>query len=320
VRGSATVLPTLLAAGTVVASAGAVAAAVIGTALAGVAVGTALAHFMDRRHADWLQGQIDRGGILLWVRTPDAAAEPGRSRSSPARRPRHPRPRDPGPGLSLSGTVAVAADLRRRDQRRQRRGQARLGAAGAEVLPWRNMLHDGPVPAGLPLPELSALHARWLADHLDLDPAGTDAAFRERGARLAAVPPGVEVEVCVEHDLYDQLQLLQILAELAPRAGEVRLSLAQADNYLGPQEPTALAALVRDRRPVEADVLAIAREAWDAFRAPTPEAVARKAGRSFPGLPWLAPALGRLLEELPDSAGLTRTERTIPAVSGRRPR
>ena len=75
VRGSATVLPTLLAAGTVVASAGAVAAAVIGTALAGVAVGTALAHFMDRRHADWLQGQIDRGGILLWVRTPDAAAE-----------------------------------------------------------------------------------------------------------------------------------------------------------------------------------------------------------------------------------------------------
>lgn len=72
---SATVLPTLLAAGTVVASAGAVAAAVIGTALAGVGIGTALAHFMDRRHADWLQEQLDRGGILLWVRTPDAEAE-----------------------------------------------------------------------------------------------------------------------------------------------------------------------------------------------------------------------------------------------------
>lgn len=72
---SATVLPTLLAAGTVVASAGAVAAAVIGTALAGVGIGTAFAHFMDRRHADRLQEQLDRGGILLWVRTPDEEAE-----------------------------------------------------------------------------------------------------------------------------------------------------------------------------------------------------------------------------------------------------
>jgi hypothetical protein len=77
VASSMTVLPTLLAAGTVVASAGAVAAAVIGTALAGVSIGTALAHFLDRRHADWLQEQLDRGGILLWVRTPDAAAERG---------------------------------------------------------------------------------------------------------------------------------------------------------------------------------------------------------------------------------------------------
>ncbi|MFO1067822.1 MAG: hypothetical protein U1E14_04780 [Geminicoccaceae bacterium] len=75
VASSVTVLPTLLAAGTVVASAGAVAAAVIGTALAGVSIGTALAHWMDQRHADWLEGQVERGGILLWVRTPDAAAE-----------------------------------------------------------------------------------------------------------------------------------------------------------------------------------------------------------------------------------------------------
>jgi hypothetical protein len=73
--GSLTVLPTVLAAGTVVASAGAVAAAVVGTALAGALLGTVFTHWMDQRHADWLQGQLDRGGILLWVRTPDEAAE-----------------------------------------------------------------------------------------------------------------------------------------------------------------------------------------------------------------------------------------------------
>lgn len=72
---SLTILPTLLAAGTVVASAGAVAAAVVGTAVAGAAIGTALSHFMNRRHAEWLQEQLDRGGLLLWVRTADAERE-----------------------------------------------------------------------------------------------------------------------------------------------------------------------------------------------------------------------------------------------------
>ena len=73
--GSLTILPTVIAAGTVVATAGAVAAAVVGTAVAGALLGTVFAHWMDRRHADWLQEQLDRGGILLWVRTPSEEDE-----------------------------------------------------------------------------------------------------------------------------------------------------------------------------------------------------------------------------------------------------
>ena len=65
----------MLAAGTVVASAGAVAAAIVGTAIAGALLGTVFTHWMDQRHADWLQGQLDRGGILLWVRTADEERE-----------------------------------------------------------------------------------------------------------------------------------------------------------------------------------------------------------------------------------------------------
>jgi hypothetical protein len=30
---------------------------------------------MNRSHADWLQEQLDRGGLLLWVRTPTEADE-----------------------------------------------------------------------------------------------------------------------------------------------------------------------------------------------------------------------------------------------------
>ena len=73
--GSLTVLPTVIAAGTVVASAGAVAAAIVGTALTGALLGTVFTHWMDQRHADWLKGQLNRGGILLWVRTTTAERE-----------------------------------------------------------------------------------------------------------------------------------------------------------------------------------------------------------------------------------------------------
>ena len=73
--GSLTYLPAVVAAGTVVASAGVVAAAVTGTALAGALLGTVLTRWLGKHHAEHLQEQLDRGGLLLWVRTPDAAAE-----------------------------------------------------------------------------------------------------------------------------------------------------------------------------------------------------------------------------------------------------
>jgi hypothetical protein len=73
--GSLTYLPAVVAAGTVVASAGVVAAAVTGTALAGALIGTVLTRWLGKQHAEHLQEQLDRGGLLLWVRTPDAAAE-----------------------------------------------------------------------------------------------------------------------------------------------------------------------------------------------------------------------------------------------------
>jgi hypothetical protein len=73
--GSLTYLPAVVAAGTVVASAGVVAAAVTGTAIAGALIGTVLSHWLDKSHAEHLQEQLDRGGLLLWVRTPDAETQ-----------------------------------------------------------------------------------------------------------------------------------------------------------------------------------------------------------------------------------------------------
>ena len=68
----------LVAAGAVVASGGSfgalLAATAVGTASGGL-VGGALAALVGKEHADNIQEQLDRGGLLVWVRTPSEADE-----------------------------------------------------------------------------------------------------------------------------------------------------------------------------------------------------------------------------------------------------
>jgi hypothetical protein len=66
------------AAGTVLISGGAVVVAVVVGALVGATggiVGALLAKWLGNNHAQYLQTQIDHGGLLLWVRTRDVRAE-----------------------------------------------------------------------------------------------------------------------------------------------------------------------------------------------------------------------------------------------------
>jgi hypothetical protein len=65
----------IVAAGAVVVSEGPLAAAFAAAVLAGGAggfVGSLLARFVGHHHADYLQEQIDKGGLLLWVHARDA--------------------------------------------------------------------------------------------------------------------------------------------------------------------------------------------------------------------------------------------------------
>ncbi len=68
----------MAAMGAVVASGGTLAAAIGGGLAAGGtggAIGAVLAGFLERRHAESLARQLDKGGILLWVRTADSQHE-----------------------------------------------------------------------------------------------------------------------------------------------------------------------------------------------------------------------------------------------------
>jgi DNA-binding transcriptional MerR regulator len=88
----------------------------------------------------------------------------------------------------------------------------RQTALGGAVLSWQDTLHEGPVPA-LPREELLRARARFLAD-CGWGPQRALLSSLERRDRqlLEALRADVPVVLWFEHDLYDQLQLLDVLA------------------------------------------------------------------------------------------------------------
>jgi len=178
-------------------------------------------------------------------------------------------------------------------------------------LPWRDVLHEGPVPAGLSLDELSRLRANYLAGRGYGKPIKVFHDFEARDAVIKRANEFEEVILWFEHDLYDQLQILQILTVLQDLSLEPgRVSLIQSDTYLGSMTADELAALHPKRRTVTNATFIAARRAWDAFRSSDPDALYAELGRDVPGLPYLRPALRRLCEEYPWTRdGLSRSER-----------
>lgn len=199
--------------------------------------------------------------------------------------------------LHVTNGAAVAADLRP------------LG----EVLTWDDVLHEGPVPALAPA-ALREIRARFLASAGLTDLAQARTALATRDERLDAVDFSTRIVLWFEDDLYDQLQLIQILDRLAASAESRRSRPA------GPVELVRLArgprSFLRDRlaaaRPLGAGEHELAHRVWAAFTSPDPLRVQEAWLAGTPGLPDVAPALGRLLEEHPATTdGLARTERQI---------
>lgn len=187
---------------------------------------------------------------------------------------------------------------------------------GGSLLPWRDVLHEGPVPAALSLDDLTAVRAEFIGGAGWDDPEQALARLRWRDAMLSGFRAYAEVVLWFEHDLYDQLQLLQVLDWFrAADLGPVRLSLVNPGDFLGQQPPARIRELFAARRAVTPDMFSVAAAAWGDFRAPEPMALADRARVPHAALPHLATALMRLLEEYPGADdGLSRTERQVLAA------
>jgi hypothetical protein len=181
-----------------------------------------------------------------------------------------------------------------------------------------DVLHDGPAPR-IDLDAWHALRAKYLEP--------TDEAAFERTRRelaqwdrmVADTGRHDEIVLWFEHDLFDQLLLIRTLDLLGGRRS---VSLICIDRFpgvdrfvgLGQLDAEQLESLVDTRRPVTDDQYALARKAWDAFRAPDPTDLVDMVRQpdSMRALPFLARALKRLLEEYPSTTnGLSRTATAV---------
>ena len=187
---------------------------------------------------------------------------------------------------------------------------------GSEVLPWRDVLHEGPVPQTKTAGELADIRADYIWARGWDTLAEAREGFTSRDAALQRADGFERVTLWFEHDLYDQLQLLQVLDRLAAfDLAPGKLNLVQAPDYLGLQSPETIGRFQDLSAEVSTDQMALAVRVWDAVCQPTPEALSALLGEDLSALPFLRSAVLRLLEELPaQGSGLSRSERQVLEV------
>lgn len=180
-------------------------------------------------------------------------------------------------------------------------------------LPWRDVLHVGPVPGKLSLDELSKVRSDFILAQGWGSDEKVRQAFKERDDLIKTYYEFEKVILWFEHDLYDQLQILQILDWFYQnRPIQAELTLICHDQYLGMLTPTAMKALTHKETPVNETMLSLAHQVWSAFCSETPALWQGVLKQEITILPFLKAAVLRMLEEFPHcQTGLSRTETII---------
>lgn len=188
-----------------------------------------------------------------------------------------------------------------------------------EIVVWADSLDQGPL-----LPVSDDEHYRIRSEFWKsrgADGSKVQQYDRDVDAALAAD----EVILWFEHDLFDQLALIRLLSRMQRRGLPKQLTIVSIDRHpevpnflgLGQLKPEQLAELWPRRTPLSRDALDEAVTTWIAITSADPRALPFLVKR-VKALPFLAGAIERHLEELPDpTSGLSRTERQLLAAIAR---
>ena len=180
----------------------------------------------------------------------------------------------------------------------------RRWAGEPRLIVWHDVLHEGPVPAGLGLEDFTAVRSAWLeADGYE----GGTGKLEERDRQLRRLVARDSLWLWFEDDLYDQLQLLQALHFI--RSEGLTASphfLVDIPRGLALEEMAGLAA---GKTRITPAMLELGARAWEMF---TQGRAGELLAEDLTALPHLRAAVERLLEHGPGPDN--RVRRTIVAL------
>lgn len=179
-------------------------------------------------------------------------------------------------------------------------------------LSYSDPLCEGPTP-NVPEPaEWYRIRSAFLAQ---VNSDGTNAVdveqdLRNEDAALGSFREHDAVVLWFEHDLYDQAVLIRLLAYFASvDLGGVPVYMVTTDRFPGVQRfiglgnlnEDQLASLYPGKRQLSADEISFGARVWNAYCSPDPTDLQAVLGEVPPGLPYLAAAMRRHLEEFPST-------------------
>jgi hypothetical protein len=200
-------------------------------------------------------------------------------------------------------------------------------AIPGEVFVWHDLLYDGPRNPGWPNDDTLCARAQFIEKETGggLDRGYILDTLQNQYRKLTAATDYKQMVLWFDACLFDQSMLVHILTCMLSRGiREAELLCVEAFpgivpfNGLGQLQPSQLASLYDDRRPVTSAQFQFAKVVDKAFATQDLELLAALSREADVPLPWIPAAVKRWLQEQPDPVtGLGRLEAlALEAVRG----
>ena len=182
---------------------------------------------------------------------------------------------------------------------------------GGQVVAWRDVLYEGPVPGNLSLKELSIIRAKHLSETYGRAYEKIYEEFKKRDDTLKSHIGFQEVVLWFDQDVYSQLQLFQILDWFGTQNQMTpKISLICVENHLEWKKPEECHQLYKNRTEVRKDQLDYGVRVWKEVTSDHPKNIEELFKQGTTIIPFIEGTLKRYLEEFPSiKNGLSKPER-----------